>query len=54
MVAMRPVDAAASGLRGDVALERGAVVPRDPEPAPAAPRRRRAYRRRDMVAEPSE
>lgn len=54
IVAMTPIDAAVSGARGDVALERGAMVAKDQEPEPVTRRRRRSYRRRDMVAEPTE
>lgn len=49
-VNMDPVDAAIESRRGNVTLVAGAVVPPDPEPEPAQ-RRRRTYRRRDMVAE---
>jgi hypothetical protein len=48
-LAMAPIDAAIEARRGNVTLIVGQHVTPDPEPE--APRSRRRYRRRDLVAE---
>lgn len=51
-VDVSPTQALALRRKHLVTLTRGVVIERHPDPEP--PRRRRTYRRRDMVAESSE
>lgn len=47
-----PLRALALRRKGLVTLTKGVTIERPPDPEPEPPRRRRAYRRRDMVADP--